>query len=95
MPRGQPDFGMYASASTIGSVSDLAELAVRLGSINIFDRRGKVIDFDDFEDVRKGWEFELLGGATAVRASTAPKSGSQHWILTTGGAGGAFARIRR
>jgi len=95
MARGQADFGAYASLSTIGAVSDMAELAVRLGSISIFDRRGKVIDEDDFESGLKGWSTLVAGGGTVYRASTAPKSGSQHFVMSAVGAGVCFAQLMR
>ncbi|GAH55625.1 unnamed protein product, partial [marine sediment metagenome] len=31
MPKGQPDFGMYAVKETVSSLADMGELAVRLG----------------------------------------------------------------
>lgn len=95
MPRGQPDFGVYAPVATVGAVSDLAELAVRLGSSNIFDRRGKVIDSDSFDDVRKGWTFMAIGGGVYVRSSVAPKSGSQSMFLTAAGIGVVQIELQR
>lgn len=50
MPRGQPDFGMYAVKDATVSISDMGEVAARLGSIVIFDKRGDVVDFDNFEE---------------------------------------------
>ena len=81
MPRGQPDFGMYAAESVVAGLSDMAELAVRLGSISIFDRRGKVIDFDDFEGVLLKWRAVGAGLATAKFSSASAKSGSQSILL--------------
>lgn len=55
MPHGQPDFGMYQLAETIYRLSDMGELAVRLGSIVSYDRRGDVIFMDDFEGGGQKW----------------------------------------
>lgn len=55
MPHGQPDFGMYQLAKTIYRLSDMGELAVRLGSIVRFDRRGDVIFLEDFEGALNRW----------------------------------------
>lgn len=55
MAKGQPDFGSYAPTETIVGMSDLGELAARLGSIVTFDRRGNVIWLDDFESGVHQW----------------------------------------
>lgn len=78
MPRGQPDFGMYAVKEVTASISDMGEVAARLGSIVIFDRRGEVVDFDNFEGT-------LIKGLAAVPSypigislsSETARSGSQ------------------
>lgn len=55
MAHGQPDFGMYQLAKTIYRLADMGELAVRLGSIVTYDRRGDVIFMDDFEGGEMKW----------------------------------------
>lgn len=62
MPKGQPDFGLYAPTDTIAGISDLGELAARLGSIVTFDRRGNVLWYDDFESGIEAWEDASLAG---------------------------------
>ncbi len=49
MAHGTPDWGVTAGAVTTYQLTDLAELAVRLGSPVTFDRRGDVLFLDDFE----------------------------------------------
>lgn len=49
MAHGTPDWGLTAGSATVYQLTDLAELAVRLGSPISHDRRGDVIWFDDFE----------------------------------------------
>lgn len=49
MPHGGPDWGTTGPLGTVFTLEDMAELAVRLGSIDTFDRRGNVILLDDFE----------------------------------------------
>ncbi|KKL91542.1 hypothetical protein LCGC14_1893670 [marine sediment metagenome] len=84
MSRGQPDFGATQAKSTGASLSDMAELAARLGSIVTFDRRGDVIDFDDFEGATINWgRHEAIGVATGLHDFTLPKRGSQCIKLTT------------
>jgi len=50
MGHGTPDWWGGAPKSTTYALGDMAELAVRLGSIVSFDRRGDVIWYDDFRD---------------------------------------------
>ncbi len=46
--HGKPDWGLQLK-STVYTIDDLSELAVRLGSEVFFDRRGDVIFIDNFE----------------------------------------------
>lgn len=95
MPRGQPDYGMYAPQTVTSNLSDMAELAVRLGSIDIFDRRGKVIDLDDFESPLRKWVASLVGNATANLSGVSAKSGAQSLLLHIEGAADNIAEIIR
>jgi len=93
MPRGQPDGGMYAVKEVAGSVSDVGELAAMLGSIVTYDKRGDVIDFDDFESPVLKWVVSTAGlGGTAQLLSTSVKKGSQSCLLH--GLGGADSYIQ-
>ncbi|GAI74233.1 unnamed protein product, partial [marine sediment metagenome] len=58
--HGKPDWGLQLK-KTIYSFDDLSELAVRLGSIDFFDRRGDVILLDSFEYGLGKWD---LGGGS-------------------------------
>ena len=55
MTRGHPDWGQHAPNPYFGTVTDLGELAVRLGSPVVFDRLGNVIYTDSFEYGLGGW----------------------------------------
>ncbi len=82
MARGQPDYGMYAPKTTTGSLSDMGELAVRLGSIVTYDRRGEVVDFDDFNLPIARWGTVIVGiGSYALYSSSSSKTGSQSMML--------------
>ena len=85
MAHGQPDFGLYAVKKTVSGLADLGELAVRLGSIITFDRRGDIVWFDDFEgDVFK-WERDPSGVDAAIIVSPeAARNGAFSAKLTTG-----------
>lgn len=73
-----------------------AELAVRLGSIVSYERRGQVIWMDDFEAALLKWDTDMYGVGAAVALSTASaRNGGQSVKLTTGNAVGDFAAIGR
>jgi len=94
MPHGQPDFGMYAIAETIYRLSDMGELAVRLGSIVTHDRRGDVIWFDDFEGTLNKWDQYPIGtGAKIEQSADSARNGGRSCKLTTGNAINDYAMI--
>lgn len=87
---GLPD---YAQAKPVSGVpvgpiytsTDTAELAARLGAIDIFDRRGNVIWFDDFESGITKWQFVGTGvGEGAEWNSARARFGGFSCKLTTG-----------
>lgn len=55
MARGYRDWGKIKKETAVSAVADLGDLAVRLGSIVSFDRRGDVWWMDSFEDGVAGW----------------------------------------
>lgn len=83
MPRGQPDFGMYRAKETGATLSDMADLAVRLGSIVEFDRRGDIVFIDNFESPLLRWETSITGAGEVYFDDTSVKSGSQALKLLT------------
>lgn len=96
MSRGQADFGQYAPKSVGAGVSDMGEVAARLGSIVTYDKRGDVVDFDNFEEPVLRWSAETWGvGSVTVLDDTFPKSGSQSVKLSPANLPAAFARISK
>lgn len=84
MPRGQPDYGMYASKEVSASISDMGEVAARLGSIVTYDKRGDVIDFDNFEEPVIRWGIDpAFAGGYGRHVSDNVRSGSQAIRLHT------------
>jgi len=77
MPRGQPDYGQYQVETYGAGLADMAELAARLDSIVVHDRRGRVVLLDNFEATLIKWNVGKWGAASAVLDSTYPRSGSQ------------------
>ncbi len=96
MAHGQPDFGMYAIAETIYKLTDMGELAARLGSIVTHDRRGDVVWLDDFEDNINKWIVGGTGTGWAGALSTDyAKHGAKSAKLTTGDAVNNTALLSR
>lgn len=85
MARGQADYGALATKEVGASVSDMGEVAARLGSIVIYDKRGDVVDFDNFEEPVIRWLAGYSVAAGSVQLdSTYAKSGSQTLKIVTG-----------
>ena len=59
MAHGLPDYGANTPKVTVYGLSDMAELAVRLGSFVSYDRQGDVMCLDGFESGLRGF---LTGG---------------------------------
>ena len=76
-----PDYTTkYKTAIVFGNL-DHAELAARLGSIDIYDRRGAVIDLDNFEAPYMRWIGETLGGGGNVTLTTEKNLSSKNTYL--------------
>ena len=69
MPRDLPDWGAQSSQVTVHEVTDLGELAVRLGSIVTHDRRGDVLHLDSFEAGLGKWAANSNGTGGAADLS--------------------------
>jgi hypothetical protein len=92
--RGQADYGALAPKETSASVSDMGEIAARLGSIVIYDKRGDVVDFDNFEEPIEKW-YVLPSGVNgwAILTSDNAKSGCQSVNLAGGSDIGDYCRM--
>lgn len=88
MARGQRDFGQYAPKEGSASVSDMGEVAARLGSIVTYDKRGDVVDFDNFEEPVIKWindgfgvvKYTILDSDNARSASQSVKMHSSNGV---------------
>ncbi|KKL16409.1 hypothetical protein LCGC14_2495880 [marine sediment metagenome] len=85
MPRDLPDWHTLSAQSSVYEVTDLGELAVRLGSIVTFDRRGDVIWIDGFEDGKDKWVTVTSGSGSAVDAATDRSRNGQNSVRLTPG----------
>lgn len=70
MAHGTPDWGVTAGQVTTYQMTDLGELAARLGSIVTHDRRGDVIWLDDMEAGLAKWVVDGTGTGNAQDLST-------------------------
>ena len=96
MSRGQPDYGLYTETPVASGISDPGEAAARLGSINVYDRRGWTVWMDDFEAPSLKWTSRSSVGGTLPVLSTADAwMGIQCAYFRTAIVAGAYAEIRR
>lgn len=71
MAHGHKDYGPGAPISTVYTLQDMAELAARLGSADIFDRRGNVIFADSFEGSLSKYVTDPHGSGASMAISNA------------------------
>lgn len=84
MPRGQPDYGLTTQTHVASGISDPGEAAARLGSINVYDRRGWTVWMDDFEAPNSSWMAAfVLPGVSPVLATTASWMGVQSMYFSS------------
>jgi len=55
MAHGYYDYGVSRKVPTVHASPDIAEGAVRRGAVSSVDRRGNVLEYDDFEDATLKW----------------------------------------
>ncbi|GAH47647.1 unnamed protein product, partial [marine sediment metagenome] len=56
----------------------MGEIAARLGSIVTYDKRGDVVDFDNFEFPVLRWDINVVGSESYARLDSAQcRSGAQ------------------
>jgi len=83
MVRGQPDYGITAKTPVASGISDPGEAAARLGSINVYDRRGWTVWMDDFEAPALKWRpFNIAPGTAPVLSTVNAWMGVQSVSFT-------------
>ena len=88
-PRhGTADWGLTAGTVTTYQLTDLAELAARLGSIVTYDRRGEVLFIDDFSHGVSKWAEGGGGGDPTITLSAVQSRSGQFSALLTPASGG-------
>lgn len=93
--HGAPDWSVYRIDSATYTVMDLAELAARLGSIVVFDRRGDVTFLENFDNGHARWDTTLEGADASVSISPDHfRTAGYSVALTCGSDGQRSAGIR-
>jgi hypothetical protein len=80
-----PDWQKYLPGSERYALSDLGELAARLGSPLRFDRRGEVLWYDQFDHGLSPWTSAAFGTGGSVAISTTDTFMSANAALLTAG----------
>jgi hypothetical protein len=89
MPRSYPDWSNVRKEVSFILREDLAELAARLGSIDVFDRRGYVLWWDDFKHGLGAWRTATDGTGASVALSTVYPKWPPFALKLTGGSDGS------
>lgn len=96
MAHGAPDYSHVRKAVSVFRLDDMAELAVRLGSPNLWDRRGDTFFLDSFEDGITKWTvFDDGGDEAAVVSALAPMHGAFCAQLTTQTGSGGYIGLQQ
>lgn len=93
MARGHIDYGAGGATEYVSSLKDMAELAVRNGSINVFDRSGNVVFMDGFEYGLMPYQIYNGGTGNTVIDNTISFMGGRSAHITTGGSVGGSGNL--
>ncbi len=74
MAHGTPDWAGTAAQSITAPVADMGELAARLKSVDVYDRRGNVILADNFDGGAQTWQFVNSGAGETIQWTSAYRS---------------------
>lgn len=83
MAHGYYDYGVSRAVPTVHATPDIAEGAVRQGAVSSVDRRGNVLEYDDFEAATMKWTLRPGVGVVAKSDEWA-RSGDYSIYLETG-----------
>ena len=94
--RGQPDYGITTQTPVASGISDPGEAAARLGSINVYDRRGWTVWMDAFEASVLNWPvFGAPPGINPVLDSTFAWMGAQSLLFQTNAVGAQYSWVAK
>jgi hypothetical protein len=96
MAHSGPDYGLGGPKSTVFPLKDMAELAARLGSPALYDRRGDVIALDTFAGGINQWEHTGVGvGHASTWENISSRFGGFCCHLKGGQTSARYQRMRR
>jgi len=91
-----PDYQKYLPNSNRFSLQDMGELAARLGSVNVFDRRGETVFYETFDHGLSGWITNISGVGSSVSISASHIHRHPYTAkLVCGTTGNKFALIQK
>jgi hypothetical protein len=89
-----PDDSLWQPGSTRALVVDLGELAVRLGGVSSYDRRGEVLWWEDGRHGLADWDtISAINGASCVVSCDRTKGSGYCLRMDTGAAVGSSVRL--
>lgn len=95
MPHGQRDWSNIGAGQVVHGMSDMAELAARLGSPDTFNREGNVLFIDSFESGLGAWYTWALDAGDSVKISpTWSRTGGYCVLLTNAAVSPNATRLR-
>jgi len=70
MPHGAPDWSNVVKYYQVHRLDDMAELAARLNTLHLWDRRGDVLFLEDFKNGLMRWGMKTSGTGASVEITT-------------------------
>lgn len=96
MPRGHADWGVNTAGQLTKQVTDLGELAARLGAISYYERAGETVFVEDWAHGFASWNTETSGTGGAIALVTeAARNGAYSLRLTAGSDANIYAAVSR
>jgi len=87
VPHGQRDWSNIGATEVVHGTVDVAELAARMGSPDVFNREGNVLLIETFEHGASAWGFTLGGTNSSVIVSAARYRTSGYSLKLDSGTG--------
>lgn len=85
VPHGQRDWSNIGATDVVHGVTDVAELAARLGSPDVFNREGNVLIMETFEHGAAPWLLTLGGtNSSIISSAVAYRTGGYSLKLDSG-----------
>lgn len=85
MAHGTPDWGLWGPVQASYALDDMGELAARMGSPMLWDRRGDVLSITDWRNGLGEWEAPAVGGGGGITLETEHSRKGAYAINLTAG----------